>query len=93
MNKKKIGRLAMRHEGKFWNAYYASSDTMKDAVPIGSIGMVFVTGGEYQRKRKEAFMAFMQDCVSDIIEDQIGQRPEWPDGAQPAPESERSGHG
>jgi len=90
---KNIGRLAMRREGNFWNAYYAMPDTMEGAVLLGSIGIVFVSGGEYQQRRKEAFMAFMQDCVSDILEDQIGTRPEWPDEAHPAPESERSGHG
>ncbi len=28
----KIGRLAMRHEGNFWNAYYAMPDTMDGAI-------------------------------------------------------------
>ena len=36
---KQIGRLAFRHEGANWNAYYAMPDSMADAVPIGSIRM------------------------------------------------------
>ena len=30
-----IGRLAMRHEGNFWNAYFALPDTMEGAIPLG----------------------------------------------------------
>ena len=49
----KIGRLALRHEGDSWNAYYALPDTMNDAIPIASIKMAFVAGNE---ERKDAFM-------------------------------------
>jgi hypothetical protein len=88
--KKKIGRLAMRHEGTMWNAYYAESDTMEGALLLGSIAMAFV--GKDHLDRKLAFMAMMQDAVADLIEEKIGQRPTWPEGAKPAPESERGGH-
>jgi hypothetical protein len=83
-----IGRLAMRHEGKFWNAYYAMPSTMEDAIFLGSIAMRFVE----QPDRKDAFLAMMREAVSDIIEETTGTRPSWPDGPQRAPESERSGH-
>lgn len=89
---KKIGRLALRHEGKWWNAYYALPDTMKGAIPLGSIAMAFVEGSERQEQRKDQFIEFMRQCVSDILEERVGARPEWPDGPQPAPEHERSGH-
>ena len=82
-------RLALRHEGKFWNAYIAKSDTMLDAIHIGSIAMRFV---EADNERKHAFMAMMQDCVTDAFKDVMGVDTEWPDDPQSAPESERAGH-
>jgi hypothetical protein len=86
----KVGRLAMRHEGRNWNAYYALTDTMDDAIPLGSIAMRFIAGNP---ERQAAFMDFMRDAVSDLIEEETGVRPVWPDGPQTAPERERSGHG
>ena len=85
-----IGRLALRHEGKFWNAYYAMPDTMKGAITLGSIAMRFI---ENNPERKAAFMDLMREGVADIIEDATGTRPTWPNDPEPAPESERSGHG
>jgi hypothetical protein len=89
MSEQKIGRLAMRHEGEWWNAYYAMPDTMDGAILLGSIAIRFV---EIQ-ERKDAFLALMREAVSDILEETTGQRPTWPEGPQPAPERERSGHG
>jgi hypothetical protein len=84
-----IGRLAMRIEGNFWNAYYAMPNTMDDAILLGSIQMRFVEVGD----RKSVFMDLMREAVSDILEELTGQRPTWPEPeGQPAPESERSGH-
>jgi hypothetical protein len=82
----RVGRLALRVEGAFWNAYYAMPDTMKDAIFLGSIRIRFVE----DPMRKNVFMALMQEAVSDIIEETTGERPDWPDGPQPAPEQERS---
>jgi hypothetical protein len=84
---RKIGRLAFRVDGKTWQAYYALPDTMDGALPLASIQMALVLDQE----RKHEFMMLMQNCVSDIIEDTTGTRPEWPDEPQPAPEHERSG--
>lgn len=86
---KQIGRLAMRHEGTFWNAYYAMPGTMDGAIPLGSVAMRFVATQE----RRDAFIGFMREAVSDLIEETTGVRPTWPEGAKPAPESERAGHG
>ena len=88
----KVGRLAMRHEGNYWNAYYAMPDTMADALLLGSIRFVSVSGPK-NAQRKAAFMAMMVDLVADLIEERTGTRPTFPDGARPAPESERAGHG
>jgi len=88
MDQTKIGRLAMRHEGENWNAYYAMPNTMDGAIPLGSIKMRFVQSQE----RRDAFMGLMKEAVSDLLQELTGSRPTWPDGAQPAPERERSGH-
>lgn len=85
----KIGRLAMRHEGASWNAYYALTDTMDGAVPLGSIAMRFIVANP---ARKTAFMDFMREAAADIIEELTGQRPIWPHEAEAAPERERAGH-
>lgn len=86
----KIGRLAMRHEGNFWNAYYALPDTMDNAVQLGSIAIAAIANNG---ERKTEFMSMMRDIVADIIHEKTGIRPTWPDGLQIAPEAERSGHG
>lgn len=85
----KIGRLAMRHEGESWNAYYAMPNTMEGAIPLGSIRMGAITNNS---DRQRAFMDMMRDVVADIIEAETGQRPTWPDGPQSAPEHEKAGH-
>lgn len=84
----KIGRLAMRHEGQQWNAYYALADTMNGAIFLGSITMAAIAENP---ARKQAFMNMMRDVVSDILEERLGVRLEW-GGPQAAPEHERSGH-
>lgn len=86
----KIGRLAMRHEGNYWNAYYALPDSMEGAILLGTIAMAIIVG---YPDRKDAFMGLMREAVADIIEERCGTRPTFPDGAEPAPEHERSGHG
>lgn len=86
--RQQIGRLAMRHEGDNWNAYYALNDTMDGAVFLGSIRMTIVA----DPKHKRAFMDLMQAAVADIIEEKIGVRPTW-GGEKAAPEHERAGHG
>ena len=81
-----IGRLALRVEGGFWNAYYAQQGTMTDAILLASIRMQYVQTPE----RKRAFMDLMRECVADTIEEIVGVRPEW-GGEEPAAEHERAG--
>jgi hypothetical protein len=88
MGEKKIGRLALRHEGTLWVAYYAMPDTMDGAIFLGSIAMTIVTKSP---ARKLMFADLMKEGVADIIEAKTGVRPFWPDGFKPAPESERGG--
>ena len=82
-----FGRLAMRHEGENWNAYYVLPNSMKDPIFLGSIRMGAVTNNA---ERKRAFMYMMQEIVSDIIENETGERPTW-GGPTAAPEHERAG--
>lgn len=84
-----VGRLAFRHEGTMWNAYYALQYTMEGALLIGAIAFTAV---RTNAERKELFMLMMRDVVADIIEQKTGQRPTWPEPARTAPEHERSGH-
>lgn len=73
-------------------AYYAMPDTMNGALPLGRIRMTLVeSDAARHRRNKQGFMDFMREAVSDLIEDSIGVRPEWPTGPQPAPEHERAG--
>ena len=89
MTTHKIGRLAMRVEGNNWNAYYALTDTMVDAVFLGSIALRFVPA---ESMRYYLFINLMRGAVADIIEELTGERPEFPSGIVPAPEHERSGN-
>ena len=82
-----IGRLALRHEGANWNAYYARTHTMDGALFLGSIAMAAV---DEKPDRREAFLSLMRDVVSDLIEAKAGIRPRWL-GPTPAPAHERSG--
>lgn len=82
-------RLALREEGRFWNAYLALPGTMTDAKLVGSI---MIGAARKNPAVKEAFQALMQKVLADAIEDLTGTRPKtWDE--RPAPESERAGHG
>lgn len=82
----KMGRLAMRVEGQWWVAYYAMPETMVDAIQLGMIRLRHVE----DEKRRNAFMALMQEAVGDLLEEIVGTRPVWPDAPTPAPEHERT---
>ena len=86
--KVQMGRLAMREEGDWWNAYYALPDTMDDAILLGSIRMAIVA----DFSAKQIFMALMRDAVTAFIKDRSGLTPEWPEpDGRPAPQHERAG--
>lgn len=84
-----VGRLALRHEGAFWNAYYAMPNTMDGAILIGSIAIQFVANNQ---ARKDAFIGLMREAVGELLYEQTGQQPSWTDGPRPAPQHERAGH-
>ena len=83
-----VGRLALRVEGTWWVAYFATQGTMEGAVTLGKLRMAIAVRPE----RKAAFMALMQEAVADLIEDRTGERPTYPDAPVTAPEHERSGN-
>ena len=82
-----IGRIAFRHEGSMWNAYWADSDNMKDAILMGSILMTIVT---LNPELKLKFMEAMRSAVDTILKEGLGIKSEWA-GPQKAPEHERAG--
>ena len=87
MTNQKIGRLAMRDEGDYWNAYYAMPDTMEGAILLGSIAMRFIDDNEL---RKSLFMELMKQAVGDIIEPRTGGTVTWPNDLQTAPHHQRA---
>lgn len=82
-----MGRLAMRREGGFWNAYYAPPDSMEESVFLGSIRLNAIIGNP---ERQQAFMRMMREVISDIIEAKTGTRPVWGESIM-APEHEKAG--
>lgn len=80
-------RLALRVEGDWWNAYAAEMTTMDGAIHLGSIAMGAVRNSE---KRKQAFMALMQDVLNDYLREVTGAAVKW-NAPERAPEHERAG--
>lgn len=80
------GRIALRVEGDFWNAYYAPPDTMAGAILLGSISIGIVQRSE---TTKRAFMDLMRAVVADMIRDTLHTEPAWSDPIS-APEHERN---
>ncbi len=84
-----IGRLALRIEGQWWNAYWVPQMwSMEGALHLGSVLMTLV---ERSPKAKAAFMEAMQIAFAQAVKDAIGVEPSWPNAPEPAPEAERSG--
>ena len=82
-----VGRVALRVEGDWWVAYYASPDKMDDAIEIARSRMGIV---KQNSAYKAAFMGLIQDVISGFIEAKTGVNPDWNDPV-PAPEHERAG--
>jgi hypothetical protein len=87
-DKIEAGRLALRIEGEFWNAYFAASNTMENAFLLGSIRIAAVADNP---ERKQAFIKLMSDFTADVLEKIIGVRPDAMK-VQTAPQHERSGN-
>lgn len=71
--KTQIGRLAMRHEGDFWCAYYAIPEQWETRVLLGSIRMNLI---EHHRGYRDIFLSLMSDAVANIVEEITGIKPQ-----------------
>lgn len=80
-------RLALRVEGNKWSAYCAKTDSMDDAVWMGSIAMSIVEDKDRQR----AFVELMKDALTGFLTSQGVEVSSW--NEQAAPEHERAGSG
>lgn len=85
--RQQVGRLAMRVEGEFWNAYFAPVGTMQGAQLLGSMRMSLIRQSPEVEK---AFMDTMKEAMSVLFQSSLGVKALWPDPPQPAPEHERS---
>ncbi len=63
----KIGKLKMRREGAFWNAYYEEDG--KENVFIGGIATVFT---DVSQRRRNQFTEVIQDCFADLVREKFG---------------------
>lgn len=88
MKRTEIGRLALRVEGEFWNAYWAPrQDSMEGAILLASIRMSLVADGS---PVKGEFMELAKNGFSQVVRDITGgQIARWNE-PRPAPERERS---
>ncbi len=81
-----VGRLALRVEGVWWNAYYAQQGTMEGAILLGSLRMSLAR----VPKLKTLFMDLMTATVGEAVKETFGLQPTW-NAPEAAPEHERSG--
>lgn len=86
-DKVNVGRIAFRHEGEFWHAYWAPQmDSMSGAVLLAAIRMNLIDGSTIMR---DQFMTMAKAAFSATIKDITGKHiDQWHD-PQPAPENER----
>jgi hypothetical protein len=82
---KQIGRLAIREEGLWVNAYYAMPGTMEGSILIASVR---VTAAE-RAGVLGAFKDLGRAIVGEIVFEETGVRPAWGDEER-APEHERA---
>ena len=85
--KVEVGRLAFRHEGTWWNAYWARhQDSMNEAILLGSIRRAMAHGAA-----KDEFVKAMTMAFDQVVHETVGQTPTWGEPT-PAPENERAGN-
>lgn len=87
-SKQEVGRLALRVENGYWNAYYMLPDSTRGRVELGRVSLAYFDKAKTEEIRKERMLAFrlmMQDFVSDLLEEATGVRPTWPNAPTAAP--------
>ena len=67
-----LGRLIIKREGHFWNAYHVVSDKAEDSNLIGSICIGAVANNTEMR---DAFKAMMTNIVFEAIKEITGTVP------------------
>jgi hypothetical protein len=82
-----VGRLAIRTEGAFVNAYYAMPRTMDGALMLFGVSK---EAAQYPGVR-DKIIELGQAIVTAILHDITGKVAQWPNAPEPAPEHERSG--
>lgn len=81
-----VGRLALRIEGEWWEAYYALPDTMEDAIPLGRIR---IGAAQANQEVKHGFVELMKMIIADALKESVGPVASW--RLEDAPDNERSG--
>lgn len=71
---KRIGRLAFRHEGKFYNCYYALPNSMEKALFIGCVPFAAIRD---DRLMQERFIELMRDVLNKVMSEKLGRPIEW----------------
>lgn len=84
--KEKVGRLAFRREGLFWNCYLAGAESMEGSYYIGSILHRVIDEND---EIKQRFMAVMRETLVYIVKEALGEEVEVGD-EEPAPEKDRT---
>lgn len=84
----KVGRVAIRHEGEFINAYWAQPDAMENATLLGSMRYALVAA---DNDVFEAFKELMQFAAQIFLKTALNADAKF-GNEEPAPEHERSGH-
>lgn len=82
---KQAGRIALRVEGDFYNAYYALPDSMEGAIFLGCIRMGVIKNDDLRRAQ---FLDFIRAVIEDLMKT-AGQDVVW-GGEQPALEGVRN---
>lgn len=80
------GKLMLRVEGAWWNAYFGKSGDDPGKVHLGSIRGAIVTKSP---KTKTLFIEMMSEAVSEAVAEIYGEYPHME--VSSAPEHERSG--
>lgn len=62
-----IGKISMRNEGAFWNAYYVEEGV--EPVFLGGVATLFT---DRSRRRQTQFLELIQDCLSDLMRVKYG---------------------
>jgi hypothetical protein len=86
-DKQQVGRIALRVEGDWWVAYFAKPKTMEGAIELARVRMTVVRP---DAKRKAAFMELVRSYIDEILAEQTGVTPSWPEPVL-APEHEKAG--